>query len=788
MEETEHRYVIPTFEVDPETLEKLDTKNSSRERDGTSVRLPSQSNACALQLWEVYLAVAILILQPPSSIVSAHVKALCEHNEPSHLCEAVLKEHTTMGTVTNTTQDTTLYSFFEEYIHRKLQLQFTKNSLAQYIARVLDDPLCGKNKVARVFLLGPHVQAFLLNAPFFEDQYDELIDSMRGVNLPVNDILQDGETEIGEAVDIAWDNTRLYDDPNLILKKFGGWAVTKAGDMIMPKDQLIMRLTGCTLEQILKGEEIPDSPRHEETAKASEADKQKAIKDAKSALQGAKDEEDAGRKISKTTSLARSSKVDAKDRLSRAMQNFVDADDDNSSHASDYEVDPEHPKVVPFGVTLSEMYLLVRGLFIGLESGTHNQRGCVVSEQVAHSKKDGHILAAAVLVDLYMREQIDVHHWTLTEGSIAVAYRAEARKGSGQLEHFLDEYVPHVETIFRDMRLPSGLSEGPIWGSLEERGVIDNHRTSRRGGRFGLSRVDVWDLVRPDLLLDLREGYVTSARVLYDKEYPDPLDEESNDELMFCHLLQLLFDDSLEAIDGMSRVLSELYPPFQKGELFPPVSMVHSASVCLGIVDRAFRFANNQDVQLALEAAEFNEVVMQRLEETFFLSSSIWETMDADMSGEITVEEFVEGMRKADVYKDFRKERVPEDVLRTIVGDLAERMFQEVDINMDGTLTHSELQVVYRRRREEALKNRKQRQWIYRLRRAFALQTGFALSEKKGLNDPDRAEALEVQKKARESASVKDKQRTSEWLSEMDRVELLDEDVDVDTNVPVTQL
>uniref|UniRef100_A0A7S4W3B1 EF-hand domain-containing protein n=1 Tax=Alexandrium monilatum TaxID=311494 RepID=A0A7S4W3B1_9DINO len=779
----QHRYVISTVEVDPDTLQRLDTKNSCLEKDGSTVRLPSQANACQLQLWEVYVAVAILIVQPHSSVLSAHVKALCEHSERTHLCESVLKEHTAMGIATDTKQDTTLYSFLEEYFQRKFQILFARNSLHGYLMHALDDPHCGRNGIPRVYLLGPHVQAFLLNAPYWDGQYDELIDAMRSVNLPVNDILQDGENEIGEAVDIAWDHAALYDDPHMILKRYGGWAVTKAGHMYTPKDQLVMRLTGCTLEEILRGEDIPDSPRVEgdpeddlerqqqQAEKAKQAFQQTA---AKASRRGPADK--SGRPLGGT----RRAKTFGGTKGAWTGLEDLDSDSDGS-HASDYDIDPEHPKVVPFGLTLCEAYLLLRGLLVGMGS-RRAWRGSIVAEQVAHGRKDGHILAAAVLVDLYMREQIDIHHWTLTEGSIAVAFRAEPRANSGRMDHFLDEYAPHVDAMFRDMRLPRGVSEGPIWASLEERGVIDNHRPSR--GR-AFARVDVWDFVRPDVLLDLKDGYLTSARVLYDREFEDPLNEESNDALMFCHLLQLLFDDSLEAIDGMARVLSGMCPPFQKGELFPPVAMVHSSSVCLGIIDRAFRFANNQEVQLAMEAAEFNEVVMQRLEETFFISPSIWEVMDTDMSGELSIEEFVEGMRKADVYKDFRKERVPEDVLRTIVGDLAERLFQEVDINMDGTLTHAELQLVYKRRREEALRNRKQRTWTYRLRRALSVQTGFATNEKKGPRDPERAAALAVQTEERRKFRTQERERMNEWNSEVDRIELLDEDVDVDTSVPV---
>ncbi|CAE7254836.1 unnamed protein product, partial [Symbiodinium sp. KB8] len=256
------------------------------------------------------------------------------------------------------------------------------------------------------------------------------------------------------------------------------------------------------------------------------------------------------------------------------------------------------------------------------------------------------------------------------------------------MDHFLDHYVPHTDSMFRDMRMPALLGEAPIWDSLEKKGFIDNHRPSAER-KWGISRrpVDVWDLVRRDVLLDLREGYITSARLLYDKGFTDPTEEDPNDILMFCYLLQYLFDVSVEALNGFARVMQKLCPPFQKGELFPPLNGVHAGAVCIGLIDRASRLARGKDTQLASEAAEFNEVVMQRLEEKFFLSPKIFEAMDQDNSGELTRTEFVEGMRNIDMYKEFRHERVPEDVLRMIVADLAERLFAEVDVNGDGTLT-----------------------------------------------------------------------------------------------------
>lgn len=514
-----------------------------------------------------------------------------------------------------------------------------------------------------------------------------------------------------------------------------------------------MRLTGCTLDQLLAGVDVPDSPRHEV------------------------DQDDIGG--SRRNARRRSTVTASKSKDEVALLTDEDESTD-SSHASDFDVDPEHKKVVPFGLTICEAYLLLRGLLTGIETHRKDLKHSVVGQHVARQTRDGHILAAAVLADLYMRDQVDVHHWTLTEGSIAVPYKCVKRKGVAPMEHFLDDYLHDVEHIFRDMILPAEVVEAPIWASLEQRGIIDNHRPSwERAYGCGFAFVDVWDLTRPDLLLDLKEGYVMSARVLYDKKFPDPLDEEANDVLMFCYILQNLFDMSLEAIDGMTRVLTSLCPPFQKGELFPPVTMVHSGAVILGMIDRAFRVASGSDTQLAQEAAEFNQSVMERLEERFFLSDAICDGLDEDGSGEITLDEFVEGMRKIDVYKDFRKERVPDDVLRTIVTDLAERMFHEVDVNGDGTLNPQELQNAFNRRREEAMKKRDERQWVRRAIESTAVQMGVKTSSRK--TDSTRVEASRLRAKERSLALRGERQRNGEWQAEVERLELLDGDVDVDT-------
>lgn len=755
MNYTDLVYVIPTLQVDPDTLDKLNTKNSSREKDGQTIKMPSQANPCPIQLWEVYFLAGILLLQPPSSVIISHVKALCEHSEERHLCEAILREHA-VGVVADVTQDISWYTFFEEYMFRKLSISFTKNSLLKYLLDVIDDPLCGKSRIPRSFLVAPFLQAFLLNTNFFDGQYDELVDSMRLYNLPLFDFLAEPETEVGEATGIDWDAVRLYDDPSLILKKHGGWAVTKGAKLITPKDQLIIRLTGLSLEQILSSAQVPDSPRRVDDDKLKQGEvkvashergRQGSVAEVKEELYG---------------------------RNSHVQDDVVSND---SSHPSDFDIDPEHPKVAPFGLTVCEAYCLFRGLLIA------NQRGmkhCVIREPIHRGARDGHILAAAVIMDLYMREQVDVHHWSLTGGTVSVPYRCHLRRGCAPMIHFLDQYRKGIDTVFCDMRVQPHVGDQPIWRSLEERGVIDNHRG--QPGSWGVQHVDVWDFVRPDWLHDIKDGYLTSARVLYDKNFNNTLGEYENDMLMFCYVLQSLFDVSFESLDGMARVLNEFCPPFQKGELFPPVTMVHAGTVCHGLADRGFRAAMHQETNLAQEAAEYNEIIMDRFEHKFFLSEQIWESFDVDGSGELSLEEFVEGMRKVDVYKDFRKERIPDAVLRMIVTDLAERLFREVDVNGDGTLNGDELSAAFKRRRAEALKVQERRQWVRTMAKSIAEQVS---SKKKGAEKKDaRTQSIEIRDRAVSRTKLQQTRRSREWSAEIERPQVLDQDADIDAPLP----
>merc|ERR1740138_576218 len=88
-------------------------------------------------------------------------------------------------------------------------------------------------------------------------------------------------------------------------------------------------------------------------------------------------------------------------------------------------VDPEDPRFMPFGFSLTEAFLLLQGMVLAMDRRPDadgdgmtdidegHQR--ILRTNVAVTCRDRHVLAAAVLIDLYMREKIDVYAWQLSE-------------------------------------------------------------------------------------------------------------------------------------------------------------------------------------------------------------------------------------------------------------------------------------------------------------------------------------------------------------------------------------
>jgi hypothetical protein len=264
--------------------------------------------------------------------------------------------------------------------------------------------------------------------------------------------------------------------------------------MLSPKDQLMMRLTGCTMDQLITCDNVPDSPRMASVSiggrgmsstfgGAMKAQKEGVVttKDKAKALMDTLGDEMGLPSIAEEAELEDPVAPAKRQSVVYGMDGTIEGNSDysdESSHASDFEVDPEHPKIIPIGITLCEAYLLIKGLLAGQRSRWNSWKQCVVGQRVTTSQRDRHLLAAAVMIDLYMRDQIEVHHWTMKEGSIAPVYKVSKKKGTPPMDHFLDKYLEYVEPIFRDMRLPKHIGEDIIWASLESRGILQNHRTS----------------------------------------------------------------------------------------------------------------------------------------------------------------------------------------------------------------------------------------------------------------------------------------------------------------------
>eukprot|EP00438_Fugacium_kawagutii_P034096 Skav232056 [mRNA] locus=scaffold1641:72448:75819:+ [translate_table: standard] len=126
-----------------------------------------------------------------------------------------------------------------------------------------------------------------------------------------------------------------------------------------------------------------------------------------------------------------------------------------------------------------------------------------------------------------------------------------------------------------------------------------------------------------------------------------------------------------------------------------------------------------------------------------------------------------------------------------IVADLAERLFQEVDVNGDGTLTVEEISVAIRRRRAEALKRQEKRQWFRH--QVSSVQRRMGMKKEENHHEEAVREAKEEEMRAR----VREHRRRLEWQAEVEQVQvpdaqaaeqLLCADIDAGISVSLTAL
>ena len=114
--------------------------------------------------------------------------------------------------------------------------------------------------------------------------------------------------------------------------------------------------------------------------------------------------------------------------------------DGDAEHAA-VELLPDDPKFTPLGLTVSETFVLFYGLLAAVKARNREHQRGLVGTSIHFYCKDRHLLAAAVLIDLYMRDKIRLHHWTLDEGNKAPVAACTIRE-SKNMRHYLDNYLP----------------------------------------------------------------------------------------------------------------------------------------------------------------------------------------------------------------------------------------------------------------------------------------------------------------------------------------------------------
>mmetsp|Transcript_38496 Transcript_38496/g.86429 ORF Transcript_38496/g.86429 Transcript_38496/m.86429 type:complete len:409 (-) Transcript_38496:104-1330(-) len=399
---------------------------------------------------------------------------------------------------------------------------------------------------------------------------------------------------------------------------------------------------------------------------------------------------------------------------------------------------------------------------------------------VTKTRHDRVMLAAALIIDLYMRQRIAVNHWVLGEGDTAAAYAVEVLSVRS-MHHFLDKYCERVEEIFKDMRLPRGMSDAAIWKSLEQRGILKHRADAVERTCVCLKTTTaIYDLEDPQVLEEIKACYFNGALLLYDRDYDDR-DGMTAYRLMFVTIMQELFRHAFESRDAFATVMRHRCPPFEAGEIQAPPALAHAGMVIRGIVDRAQRFGSQSNtVHLSAEAALYQEQVTDRLHDVFFASPAILQRFTSSKKGEMTRHEFVRNLQRSDAARELRYEGFPVEVVRSVVQELAERVFFEVDVNRDGTLSQDELHSAFQKKHAEATARQAALSKVS-VAKEFVKSRyiDMSMSVRERHKELEQ-EARQYERRLREENYTKLDQRRRIWITSLEDLKLHDYEVDND--------
>lgn len=391
-----------------------------------------------------------------------HCIKLFEHTEKSMrrtLPMSVLRVHVAHPGLTG--KEPKLVQFLNLFLEKKFEpLTFGAQKLQAYIGDSLfNTEMTPDRRTPRAYMVAPHALQLIRDVPgsFYETQYPEMLAAMNAAGIAAYNVdkLVDHHVNVASLnewaaafdkppPEIDYEVVQAYTDPGMIRKKHGGFSLGHEEVPLTRESEQMSHKVGLTLEQLLV-----------QAAESLEVDEG-------SQLGGPQGKHTPKRK--------------------RIL------------------INPEDPCYMPFGLTLTEAFLLIRSLFMPLPKvippGMVPQE--VKKKRMGKSSRDRHMLAAAILTDLYMREKIDVNSWQLSallgdatppevgaKEVTSYTYRVSApphapmwttqvihkktKKPVGH--HWLEHYIHHAHDIFDCMEVPHHY-EDYVWTSLDERGVM----------------------------------------------------------------------------------------------------------------------------------------------------------------------------------------------------------------------------------------------------------------------------------------------------------------------------
>eukprot|EP00811_Abedinium_folium_P028811 NODE_448_length_3040_cov_8.023687.p1 GENE.NODE_448_length_3040_cov_8.023687~~NODE_448_length_3040_cov_8.023687.p1 ORF type:complete len:918 (+),score=340.15 NODE_448_length_3040_cov_8.023687:357-2756(+) len=135
--------------------------------------------------------------------------------------------------------------------------------------------------------------------------------------------------------------------------------------------------------------------------------------------------------------------------------------------------------------------------------------------------------------------------------------------------------------------------------------------------------------------------------------------------------------------------------------------MTHTSNVCIALIARACNIALRFSVSAPEEAIEMQDKWLQDVERKFYLTEDIYEKLDLPHGENITQDALCQAVRGDDFWASIKMRLPPDAARNAIVVAFAEKVFKDIDVNMDGTLSPDEMIGFFKNRHQTLLEAKK---------------------------------------------------------------------------------